>query len=263
MRKWHEIGEKISRYVRPATFPLAVRLARDQTELENDFRRPPAKNFLCQNLTMGRRYGWTIKVLPEDCTCLLARGVYQWESENTYQGDGLLDFSVGLYAKEVENEKRFVETLEPLRQGAAGVLISPLERTKIEPDVALIYGNAAQMMRLIQSYLYMKGGVLEFSAAGRLGSCTDGIVKAINSQQPRLVILGNGDRVWGMAHDDELLFAMPAALLDDLVEGLEATHNGGLRYPIPHYMNFSPGFQAEFEDRAMKRAGTTIVKKDG
>ncbi len=263
MKQWHELGEKITRYLRPATFPLAVRIAADAAELRDDFRRPPAKNFLCQNLTMSRRYGWTLQVLPEDCSCLLARGVYGWENQDAYEGEGLLDFAVGLYASGVESEKRFVETLQPLGKPAAGLHISPLERTKIEPEVALIYGNAAQMMRLVQSYLYVKGGVLDFTAAGRLGSCTDGIVKAIHLQKPRLVLLGNGDRVWAMAHDDELLFAVPAALLADLVEGLEATHRAGLRYPIPHYLNFTPGFQDEFQQRAMKRAGTTIAKKSG
>lgn len=258
MNKWHELGEKITRYLRPATFPLAVRIAAEDKELENDFRRPPTRNFLCQNLTMARRYGWTMKVLPEDCICLLARGVYGWENDESYEVEGLLDFAVGLYASGVESEKRFVETLQPLGKRAAGVLISPLERSKIEPEVALIFGNAAQMMRLVQSVLYVQGGVLDFTAAGRLGSCTDGIVKTINMQKPRLVILGNGDRVWGMVQDDELLFAVPAGLLSDLVEGLEATHRAGLRYPIPHYLNFTPGFQAEFQQKAMERAGTTI-----
>ena len=263
MEKWRELGEKITRYIRPATFPLAVRVARDASELDNDFRRPTVRNFLCQNLTMGRRYGWTIKVLPEDCACLLARGVYGWESPDSYELGGLRNFAVGLYAASVESEKRFAETLEPLGEPAAGMLISPLERTRIEPEVALIYGNAAQMMRLVQSVLYMKGGVLDFTAAGRLGSCTDGIVRAIQLRKPRLVLLGNGDRVWAMAQDDELMFAVPAGELAELVEGIEATHRAGLRYPVPHYMNFEPGFQPEFQQRAMERAGTTIVKKTG
>jgi uncharacterized protein (DUF169 family) len=210
---------------------------------------------------MARRYGWTIKVLPEDCSCLIARGVYRWDQADASDASGLLDFSLGLYASSVENEKRFVESLQPLEQAAKGVVISPLERTKIEPDVVLIYGNAAQMMRLIQSYLYVKGGVLNFSATGRAGSCSDGIVKAFMNQEPRLVILGNGDRVWAMAQDDELLFALPSSQLDDLLEGLETTHKAGLRYPVPSYMNFAPGFQAEFEQRALQRSGTTLVKK--
>lgn len=261
MEQWRRSGAIISKYVRPATFPLAVRIARDEAELEGSFRRPPAENFLCQNLTMARRYGWTIEVLPEDCSCLLARGVYRWDEADSSDAGSLRDFSLGLYASSPEGEESFVESLQRLPQPAKGVLISPLEWTKIEPDVVLIYGNAAQMMRLIQSYLYVKGGVLNFTAAGRAGSCSDGIVKAFMSQEPRLVILGNGDRVWGMAQDDELLFALPSALVDDLLQGLETTHKAGLRYPVPSYLSFAPGFQPEFEARAMRRAGTTIAKK--
>lgn len=261
MQKWHQSGAIISRYVRPATFPLAVRIAREDADLDGDFRRPPAKNFLCQNLTMARRYGWTIKVLPEDCSCLLARGVYGWEEADASDASGLLNFSLGLYASSVENERRFFESLPALERAAKGVVVSPLEWTKIEPDVVLIFGNAAQMMRLIQAYLYVKGGVLDFTAAGRVGSCSDGIVKAFLNQEPRLVILGNGDRVWGMAQDDELLFALPSGQIGELLEGLEVTHKAGLRYPVPTYMRFTPGFQPEFEQRALERAGTTIAKK--
>jgi uncharacterized protein (DUF169 family) len=210
---------------------------------------------------MARRYGWTIKVLPDDCSCRIAREVYRWEGADLSDASDLANFALGLYASSVENERGFVENLQPLERAAKGVVISPLEWTKIEPDVVLIFGNAAQMMRLIQSYLYVKGGVLTFTATGRAGSCSDGVVKAFVNQEPRLVVLGNGDRVWGMAQDDELLFALPSGQLDDLLEGLEATNEAGLRYPVPSYMNFAPGFQAEFEERALQRSGTTIIKK--
>jgi uncharacterized protein (DUF169 family) len=43
----------------------------------------------------------------------------------------------------------------------------------------LIYCLPAQVMRFVQSYLYMEGGVLEFSSAGRIGSCHEGVVKQI------------------------------------------------------------------------------------
>jgi hypothetical protein len=46
------------------------------------------------------------------------------------------------------------------------------------------------------------------------------------------------------------------------MEGLEATHDAGLRYPVPQYMNYAPGFQAEFEQKAVHRAGGTIAKKE-
>jgi uncharacterized protein (DUF169 family) len=131
----------------------------------------------------------------------------------------------------------------------------------VVPDVVLVYCLPAQAMRFIQGYLYTTGGVLEFAAAGRIGSCHEGVVKSIVTGQPQLVMLGNGDRVWGGAQDAEVMFSCPHDRLDDLMEGLAATHDAGLRYPVPAYMNFAPGFQAAFEQKAERRAGGTIARK--
>ena len=76
MNNWHEMGKIIQKYIRPATFPLAVRIVQDAAESQNEFKRPPTPNFLCQNMTMSRRYGWTIHVLPKDCTCIPARAAW-------------------------------------------------------------------------------------------------------------------------------------------------------------------------------------------
>jgi uncharacterized protein (DUF169 family) len=109
--------------------------------------------------------------------------------------------------------------------------------------------------------LYHEGGTLEFTVAGRVGSCNEGVAKTLLTDKPQLVLLGNGDRVWGGAQDSEVMFACPASKLEMLVEGLEATHRAGLRYPVPTYMNYSPGFQESFEKKAKERAGGTIVRE--
>jgi uncharacterized protein (DUF169 family) len=115
-------------------------------------------------------------------------------------------------------------------------------------------------MRITQSYLYMKGGVLKFTDMGRIGSCHLGVIKTFQTDEPQLVILGNGDRVWGGAEDNEIMYSIPKSKVSVVIEGLEATHTAGLRYPIPKYMNYKPGFQLNFKKRAEKRAGGTLVK---
>ena len=92
-------------------------------------------------------------------------------------------------------------------------------------------------------------------------SYTDGVIKTFQTNKPQLVILGNGDRVWGGAEDHEVMYSIPGSKLDVIIEGLEATHSAGLRYPIPKYMNYKPGFQDAFRKRAKKRAGGTLVKE--
>ncbi len=59
-------------------------------------------------------------------------------------------------------------------------------------------------------------------------------------EAPRVVVPGNGDRVWAAVQDHEMIYALPASHLDALVEGLAATHEKGVRYPIPTFLRYQP-----------------------
>jgi uncharacterized protein (DUF169 family) len=262
--KYKEIGLKFEQLLRPSSFPIAIKLIKDKKEIPDRCKRPNKdlkfRNFLCQNFKMVRSYGWTLAITEEDCVCKLARSVYGWDPITEESLNFSNQFSVGLYAKDLETAEKWNENLYLLNNEFLGLIISPLTRTKIEPDIVQIYCNPAQAMRLIQSYLHLEGAIFQFTAAGRAGSCHEGVIKPFLTDEPQLVILGNGDRVWGGAEDSEVMFSIPKSKLEYIIEGLEATHKGGLRYPIPKYMNYTPGFQSEFMNKALKRAGGTIVK---
>lgn len=261
---YHKMGRKIEEYIRPSTFPLAVKTIKLENEIPQNYRRPSKdlklQNFVCQNFKMARSYGWTIAITEKDINCQVARAIYGWDPITDETTNWMNLFSVGLYAKDVETSEKLFKHLYSLDNLFQGLIISPLTRSKVVPDVVMIYCLPAQAMRLIQGYLYCEGGALEFTAAGRVGSCHEGIAKTLLTDKPQLVLLGNGDRIWGGAQDSEVMFACPGGKLGILVEGLEATHAAGLRYPIPAYMNYSPGFQESFEKEAKKRAGDTIVR---
>ena len=46
--------------------------------------------------------------------------------------------------------------------------------------------------------------------------------------------------MWAACQDHEMIMALPGAFLDDLVDGLEKTHQKGIRYPIPTYLRYRP-----------------------
>jgi uncharacterized protein (DUF169 family) len=261
---YREMGKKIEQYIRPATFPLAVKTIESEAEIQPEYKRPSThlklRNFVCQNFKIARTYGWTMAITEEDTSCRIARAIYGWDPMTEEAANWMNLFSVGLYAKDKETSEKTLKRSYRLDNRFCGLVVSPLARTKVVPDVVLIYCLPAQAMRLIQSYLYCEGGVLEFSAAGRVGSCHEGVAKTILTNKPQLVILGNGDRIWGGAQDSEVLFTCPHDKLEILIEGLEATHAAGLRYPIPAYMNYAPGFQEAFEERARKRTGGTLIE---
>ncbi len=266
LKRFREAGHVFERLLRLSSFPLAIKLVKDTTELPLNCKSPQkdlnTKNFLCQNFKISRTYGWTMAIMNEDCVCKLARMVFGWDPYTKEMEEWAHQFNVGLYSKDLETSKKLEKELFFLKEKYEGVVISPLTRTKIIPDVIQIYCLPAQAMRLIQAYLYMEGGVMTFTAAGRIGSCHDGVLKPFLTNKPQLVILGNGDRVWGVAEDSELLFSLPSQCLSLILEGLEKTHDAGLRYPIPKYMNYAPGFQTSFKKKAQDRAKGTLIKDD-
>ena len=266
IKSFQEAGIKIENLLRLSSYPLAIKLIKSETEVPENSKTPQndlnTKNFLCQNFKIARSYGWTMTVMNDDCVCKLARLVYGWDSYSEEMADWGHQFNIGLYSKDLTTSKKLENELFYFKNEYKGLVISPLTRTSVIPDVIQIYCLPAQAMRLIQAYLYMEGGVMTFSSAGRIGSCHEGVIKTMLTKKPQLVVLGNGDRVWGGADDSEVMFSLPADGVSQLIEGLEKTHQAGLRYPIPKYMNYQPGFQKPFEKRAKKRSGGTLVKEN-
>ncbi len=263
---YQDYGKKIEELLRPLTFPIAIKVIKDESDIPLNHKKPKSnlnvQIFLCQAFKMVRSYGWTMFITEEDCICKLARFIYGWDPMTEEAENFANQFSNGLYAKDLDTARKWQDHIYLLKDKFLGVAISPLTRTKIEPDIVQIYCNPAQAMRLIQAYLYIKGGVLNFTSAGRGASCHEGVIKSIQTNEPQLVILGNGDRVWGGAEDTEVMFSIPKEKLGIIVKGLEATHKAGLRYPIPKYMNYNPGFQAAFKEKAKVRAGGTVIKEN-
>ena len=94
-----------------------------------------------------------------------------------------------------------------------------------------MYANSAQVMRLVHASLYKRGGRVTSTSGGRL-DCAEIVIQTLSTNEPKVILPCNGDRVFGMAQDNEMAFAFPWAFAREIVEGLEGTHKSGTRYPI-------------------------------
>jgi uncharacterized protein (DUF169 family) len=238
------MGDTLRRYVNPATFPVAVRFARDASEVPPSARRPvrdlKVRMAPCQGAAMTRRYGWTVAFAKEDVGCAIAAHTYGWEK--IADEENVIRFMTHMnYAKDAGAVRQAMAAFRHLDFGEdLTVVYSPLERTAVEPDVMLVYVNPAQLMRLIHGGTYRSGRPIQSSFSGKAASCTEGVIGAYQDQALKVVVPGNGDRVWGGCQDHEMVMAVPAAGLAEVLEGLEQTHAQGIRYPIPTYMRYSP-----------------------
>ena len=117
------------------------------------------------------------------------------------------------------------------------LLVAPLDRATFEPHLVCIYANPAQVMRLTQAALWKRGGKLASSFGGRI-DCADIIVTTMRTDQPQVILPCSGDRIFGQTQDHEMAFTIPWGQMDEIIEGLRGTHDGGIRYPITQFMEY-------------------------
>lgn len=254
MKVWTNLGDQLRRVVNPSTFPVAVKFLEREEDIPQTAKRPlrdlGVKMAPCQGSAMARRYGWTVAFTREDVGCAIAAHTYGWERVVDEKGP-VHFFTLMNYASDETAAAEVLAGFLTLETEHDPIVVySPLERTRIEPDVVLIYVNPAQMMRLIHGITYHAGRPIESRFSGRAASCTEGVLGAYLHQAPQVVVPGNGDRVWAACQDHEMIMAVPGSQLGGLVEGLEKTHQTGIRYPIPSYLRYQPevGFTMPLAD---------------
>jgi uncharacterized protein (DUF169 family) len=247
---WTKKAEALNRLIRPLTFPIAVKLVKSVDEFPEKTRRPSRdmgfKTNLCVGMTMTRKYGWTVGMTTDDNACPVAAYTFGWSEPESEAKKALTDFmKVMNYAANENAAKTTMEAVEQVKLNKGqnvGVIFSPLERTKIDPDLVMIFCNPAQVMRLVHGATQETGVSVQSMFSGRGGTCTEGVLQTFKTGEPKVVLPGNGDRVWAMVQDEEMAFTIPANWLDPVIRGLEATHQTGVRYPIPVDVRHEPRF---------------------
>jgi MtaA/CmuA family methyltransferase len=227
-------------YVRPQTFPVAIRMLRPGEPIPERARRP-ARDFKklsmnCQVIDMARRYGWTIALTRDDSLCSLGIAALGFEKPGHMFTSGTL--CEGMYTATKTAGQRSEAAVDRFAPGEfTGLLVAPLERATFEPDIVCVYGNPAQVMRLTQAALWKKGGKLTSAFGGRV-VCADIIVTTMRTDQPQVILPCSGDRIFGQTQDHEMAFTIPWAQMDEILAGLAGTHDGGIRYPITQFMEY-------------------------
>src|SRR5438876_3397152 len=232
--------KELQTYIRPQTFPVAIRMLKPGEPIPERARRP-ARDFKklsmsCQVIDMARRYGWMIALTREDHICSPGITAIGFDKPLPIYNSGTL--CEGMYTETKEAGQRSEAAVDKFEPGEFScLLVSPLDRAPFEPDVVCIYANPAQVMRLTQAALWKRGGKLTSSFGGRI-DCSEIIVTVMRTDQPQLILPCSGDRIFGQTQDHEMAFSTPWSHMEEIIEGLRGTHAGGIRYPITQFMEY-------------------------
>jgi len=245
-----EISQALDSYVRPQTFPVAIRMIRSTGEIPEKARIPKRDlgypMAVCQGIALARRYGWLIAMGKEDMLCPLGALTLGFLPAREKFLDG--SFPIPFWVKDQAVRAKMAQGLLQLEVGEyTHMVAAPIHRANFEPQVIIVYGNPAQLARMIQAAIYGAGEPVTSSSAGGF-ACGQEITAAILTNQCQFIVTGGGDRVIAQAQDHEAAFAIPMSKAEAVVEGLEGTHRAGMRYPTPSFLMFKPEFPPVFAE---------------
>ena len=245
-----QIGQALDSYVRPATFPVAIKMAGSPAEVPEKARLPKRDLAtpmpLCQGIALARRYGWVIAMGSEDMLCPLGSLALGFLLAKPKFLDG--SFNIPFWAGSQEVRAKLAQGLPRLEPGKYSHLVAaPLHRADFEAQVIVVYGNTAQIARLIQANVYGTGEPVASSSTGGL-ACAEEISRTMLTDQCQFIIAGGGDRTVAQTQDHEAAFALPMSKAEALVEGLEETHKRGMRYPTTSFLTYKAEFPPSFSE---------------
>lgn len=251
MSQLAELGIILRDYIKPLTNPVAIKLLPKGGEIPPKFKRPTEAfghaMALCQGFSFSRTYGWSMAFQINDMACGPSLAYFGFVEIPEFAREGGLVHP--MYAKTPEAGCRSEDIIDKLPPDSVEtILIAPLNRAEFEPDIIMVYANAAQIARLTQGALYCRGGGIETVVAGRC-ACTAEIITPLLKDNYNVVVPDGGERMFALTADDELAFSFPPSRATELMEGIVNTHQSGVaRYPYPVFgLRMKPQFPEKYE----------------
>jgi uncharacterized protein (DUF169 family) len=200
-------------------------------------------------MTLARLYRWTVGLTTEDLVCAPALLAFGHAKSDTPKEDLAAFFSqVGWCADETMAARELEQMAFMPKGKARAMVLAPLNKDLFEPDTVTIFGNPAQIMRIVQAWTYSNGNTVKGLFSGKV-SCTEYLIAPMITGEARVALPGNGDRIMSITQDNEMAFALPGAGLSQLVDGLQqAGRSLGARYPVSFYQNFQPDYPASVDN---------------
>ena len=241
MNVFNDYGKRIEEQIRPMSHPLAIKMLEREEDIPEEAKRP-RRDFracmsTCQCFALSRKFGVTMAQLFEDMWCpepVIGLGLaeppqYFLDGHNRYP-DGVESLEAGA------NWAREFPRFEAGKY--LGVVSAPLRTASFEPDVAVIYCNSAQLLRLLLGIAYKDGRDITTVLGGH-AACVYAVVPSMLKGECQAAVPCRGDRGRAGAQDDEMIFSVPKEKIGDLALGLEQKGTGS----IPTRFSMTPEYK--------------------
>jgi uncharacterized protein (DUF169 family) len=158
---FNDYARRIAEQLWLSSHPLAVKMLKTEDEIPQEARRPIADYgkclATCQCFALSRKYGETVAQLFEDNWCPEPVIGFGLAKAPQFFLDGHNRYPSGVAS--LEAGANWAQEFPRLEDGEyIGLVSAPLKTASFEPDVAVIYCNSAQLLRLLLGIAYEDGG---------------------------------------------------------------------------------------------------------
>lgn len=211
VKNYNEYGIFIESSLALKTSPLAVKMIKTEDEIPEGALRPERDRGYhwaqCQAFSVSRFQDKTVAMLKEDNWC--------WGPLFAY---GLIKPEIGEKFPELENDLKTIPMFEYGKY--TGIVCAPLKECIFEPDVIMIYSDAAQLRHMLHVLSFIGEGTVT-SPVYPVASCALSVVPAFNGESC-ITLPDPGEVGRAFAKDEEIIYSFPARKTAQLVSQLKS-----------------------------------------
>lgn len=247
MKDMRNLYQAIEGYIRPATFPVAMKLLKSEAEIPKGIDRALKmfghKVMLCQGWSLARHNSEAMAMLKDDIHCPPAIITLGLAERVEFFREGNL--FINRYTPSKEASIEMASTMPSLPVGDyVGLVTAPVQICNFDPDLVVVFCNPLQAKRLIQAALVKEGG--RFTASfGVTGSCSEIITSTIQTGRCQFSFPDGGHRCYDAVSAEEVMFSIPSERLEEVVFGLKYTDEHGLNFPPHRWVDIEPRCEKE------------------
>lgn len=203
----YAVSDLLCRVLKLDTFPVAVSLVERAEDLEAEPLELKLNN--CQLISRARHAGDYASGIPDRMVCSIGAACTGLVRTPPQFTDGTA--AVGKYTATADAGMEFFRNTYKTGDEKApwgGIQFSPLGKPCFEPMAVVVYGNPAQIMRLVHANAWNTGRITHGNTVAEAAVCSS-IGMALEKKTSVLGLPCAGDRRFGGTQNHEMVFVAP------------------------------------------------------
>lgn len=223
MSTYEELSSKLKSMLGLKGSPVAVKLVRAKEEIPAGVAEIGEKVRHCE-MVQKARHGATFYATTEKHACAGGAGALGITETPEKIHSGEFYFGLGRFSTKGA-AKRTMNAVPRVDDEFYATMYAPLETAAFHPDVIVVIGNPAQMLRVAQANIFGTGGRNYVDFAGIQSLCADAVAEPYVTGEVNATFGCDGSRKYAKIADDELIVGIPVEKLESIVKALEKFAN--------------------------------------